>query len=89
MAEQRWGDADQVAGADAIRSLLLWARANRFHVREIEADGVRMVVDDLGESPAPEPRAPRSAHEAFAKQYGIDYSDDDGEDTPDPVEGKA
>lgn len=72
-----------------VRDLLLWARANRFRVREVELDedSVRLVVDDLGDELPLEKPGPRSAHEAFARELGLDYSEDD--DGPDPVEGQG
>lgn len=72
--------------AERIQDILLWARANRFRVRELQVDDVRIVLDDLGGPPVVEQRgAPSSIHAAWAEVLNVPY--DEGEDT-DPVEGQ-
>lgn len=73
--------------AEVARELLLWARASRFRVRELQLGVLRLVLDDLGDELPPEKLGPSSAHEAFARELGLDYSEDD--DGPDPVEGQG
>lgn len=63
-----------------LREYLLWARANRFDVHEIEMGGVRMVLRDLGEVSPPAGPQPRSAHEAFAEKFKIPYREDDDDE---------
>lgn len=64
---------------ERIRDTLLWARQNNFRIRELEVDGFRVVVDDLGEPQPAEKPSFRTAHEAFAQQFGIPYSEDGDE----------
>ncbi len=66
-----------------ICSFLLWARANGFRVREVAMRGVRLVVDDLRplETVHVAEKAPRTVHEAWAKQLGVEMPpEDDDED---------
>jgi hypothetical protein len=67
-------------GEHDLKTWLLWCRQNRFNVREIEADGVRLVLTDMGDPPPAQAPPARSAHEAFAQRLGIDYSEDDDEE---------
>jgi len=64
-----------------IVEVLLSLRAHGYRVRSIEADAgsVKLELDDLvidGSTAPPKPE-PRSAHEAFARSYGIPYTDMD------------
>ena len=66
----------------SLEDLLLWAREHRFRVREIEAGGVRVLLDDLAiDVPGAVEKLPRTVHEAFAQQFGIATPADD-EDEP-------
>jgi hypothetical protein len=72
-------------GTEALRDLLVWARTKGFRLREVEMEGVRVVVDDLRvEAPGAAEELPRDAHEAWAKSMGfklppVDPDDPDNE----------
>jgi hypothetical protein len=68
----------------SVCELLLWARANGFHIRELEADGVSIVVDDMRIGIAePQPNEPASIHGQWAKKLGVNLPVDP-EDDDDP-----
>jgi hypothetical protein len=79
-----------------IEQMLLWARANKFRVREIHVADVHLVLDDLGATealskgagPAKTPETEqKSVHAAWAQVFGVPFVEDD--DDPDDAEGRT
>jgi hypothetical protein len=75
--------AEQPDGGATIERLLLWARANKFRVREVQVGETRLVVDDIDSGPPPKFGPPQSIHKVWADVLNVPYSetddDDDGE----------
>ncbi len=61
---------------DDLRELLVWGRAHGFRFREVEVEGLCVTVDDVREVPFNMAPQPRTAHEAWAREFGMKLPDD-------------